>query len=35
MFELPSDKTVDKLIINRTYAEEKFSKSHYSKLKVA
>jgi ATP-dependent Clp protease ATP-binding subunit ClpX len=35
MFELPSDKTVEKLIINRTYAEEKFSKSHYSKLKVA
>jgi len=35
MFELPSDKAVEKLIINRTYAEEKFSKSHYSKLKVA
>jgi len=35
MFELPSDKTIDKLIVNRTYAEEKFSKSHYSKLKVA
>lgn len=35
MFELPSDKTVDKLVINRSYAEEKFSKSHYSKLKVA
>ncbi len=35
MFELPSEKNIDKLIINRTYAEEKFSKSHYSKLKVA
>src|SRR6478609_5913798 len=27
MFELPSEKTTDRLIINRTYAEEKFSKS--------
>lgn len=35
MFELPSDKTTDHLTINRAYAEEKFSKSHYSKLKVA
>lgn len=35
MFELPSEKTTDKLSINRAYAEEKFSKSHYSKLKVA
>ncbi|UII32603.1 ATP-dependent Clp protease ATP-binding subunit ClpX [Fulvivirga ulvae] len=35
MFELPSDDKVDKLIINRSYAEEKFSKSKYSKLKVA
>jgi ATP-dependent Clp protease ATP-binding subunit ClpX len=35
MFELPSDKTVDKLVISRAYAEEKFNKSHYSKLKVA
>jgi ATP-dependent Clp protease ATP-binding subunit ClpX len=35
MFEMPSDKTTDKLVINRAYAEEKFSKSHYSKLKVA
>ncbi|MGE0587417.1 MAG: ATP-dependent Clp protease ATP-binding subunit ClpX [Cyclobacteriaceae bacterium] len=35
MFELPSEKTNDKLSINRAYAEEKFSKSHYSKLKVA
>jgi ATP-dependent Clp protease ATP-binding subunit ClpX len=35
MFELPSDKTTDHLVINRAYAEEKFSKSHYSKLKVA
>ena len=35
MFELPSDKTIDKLVINRAYAENKFSKSHYSKLKAA
>jgi ATP-dependent Clp protease ATP-binding subunit ClpX len=35
MFELPSEKNVDKLVINRAYAEEKFSKSQYSKLKVA
>jgi ATP-dependent Clp protease ATP-binding subunit ClpX len=35
MFDLPSEKTADKLVINRAYAEEKFSRSHYSKLKVA
>ncbi len=35
MFELPSDRTSDKLVINRAYAEDKFSKSRYSKLKVA
>ncbi len=35
MFELPSEKTSDKLIINRAYAEEKFNRSQYSKLKVA
>lgn len=35
MFELPSDKTTNRLVINRAYAEEKFGKSHYSKLKVA
>lgn len=35
MFELPSEKTPEKLSINRAYAEEKFSKSQYSKLKVA
>ena len=35
MFELPSDKNTDTLVINRAYAEEKFSKSKYSKLKVA
>ena len=35
MFDLPSEKTTDRLIINRAYAEEKFSKSQYSKLKVA
>lgn len=35
MFDLPSEKTTNKLSINRAYAEEKFNKSHYSKLKVA
>lgn len=35
MFDLPSEKNTGKLSINRAYAEEKFSKSHYSKLKVA
>ncbi|MEP2772875.1 MAG: ATP-dependent Clp protease ATP-binding subunit ClpX [Fulvivirga sp.] len=35
MFELPSSEKKDKLVINRSYAEDKFSKSKYSKLKVA
>ena len=35
MFELPSREDVDKLVITRAYAEEKFTKSKYSKLKVA
>ncbi len=35
MFELPSEKAQEKLAITRAYAEEKFSKSQYSKLKVA
>lgn len=35
MFELPSERSTDRLVINRAYAEEKFSKSQYSKLKVA
>lgn len=35
MFELPSEEGVDKLVITRAYAEEKFSKSKYSTLKVA
>jgi ATP-dependent Clp protease ATP-binding subunit ClpX len=35
MFELPSEKNTDRLVINRAYAEEKFNKSQYSKLKVA
>ncbi|MBS1542605.1 MAG: ATP-dependent Clp protease ATP-binding subunit ClpX [Bacteroidetes bacterium] len=35
MFEMPSDKNSEKLVINRAYAEDKFSKSRYSKLKVA
>ncbi len=35
MFEMPSSKESNKLIITKAYAEEKFSKSKYSKLKVA
>jgi ATP-dependent Clp protease ATP-binding subunit ClpX len=35
MFELPSEKTSEKLVISKAYAEEKFNKSQYSKLKVA
>ena len=35
MFEMPSDDKAKKLTINRSYAEEQFSKSKYSKLKVA
>jgi len=35
MFELPSREDVDKLVITKAYAEEKFTKSKYSKLKVA
>lgn len=35
MFELPSEKNQDKLVVTRAYAEEKFNKSQYSKLKVA
>ncbi len=35
MFELPSEKSSDRLVINKAYAEEKFNKSQYSKLKVA
>jgi ATP-dependent Clp protease ATP-binding subunit ClpX len=35
MFEMPSEKTTDRLVINKAYAEEKFNKSQYSKLKVA
>ena len=35
MFELPSQKSTEILVINRAYAEEKFRKSKYSKLKVA
>jgi ATP-dependent Clp protease ATP-binding subunit ClpX len=35
MFDLPSEKSTDRLVITRAYAEEKFSKSQYSKLKVA
>ncbi|MFM8346403.1 MAG: AAA family ATPase, partial [Bacteroidota bacterium] len=35
MFDLPSDKDAKKLSITRAYAEEKFNKSQFSKLKVA
>lgn len=35
MFEFPSKEGADKLVITRGYAEEKFSKSKYSRLKVA
>ena len=35
MFELPSQTDVKKLVITKAYAEEKFSKSQFSKLKVA
>jgi ATP-dependent Clp protease ATP-binding subunit ClpX len=35
MFDLPSEKNVKKLEISRNYAEEKFSKSKFSKLKAA
>jgi ATP-dependent Clp protease ATP-binding subunit ClpX len=35
MFELPSDEKTKKLVITRAYAEEKFNKSQFSKLKVA
>ena len=35
MFELPSKESVDHLVITKSYAEKKFSKSKYNKLKVA
>ncbi|MDN5203279.1 ATP-dependent Clp protease ATP-binding subunit ClpX [Fulvivirgaceae bacterium BMA10] len=35
MFELPSSPDVKKLVITRSYAEEKFEKSKFNKLKVA
>ncbi len=35
MFEMPSKQNVKNLNITRSYAEEKFNKSKYSKLKVA
>ena len=35
MFELPSSKEVEHLVISRDYAENKFDKSKYNKLKVA
>jgi len=35
MFELPSEKNTNTLVIDKTYAENKFSKSKMKKLKVA
>ena len=35
MFELPSDETTEVLEIDRAYAQEKFEKSKFKKLKVA
>ncbi|GIV36825.1 MAG: ATP-dependent Clp protease ATP-binding subunit ClpX [Cyclobacteriaceae bacterium] len=35
MFEMPSEKNTDRLVITRAYAEDKFNRSQYSKLKVA
>ncbi len=35
MFEMPSEKHTDKLVVTRAYAEDKFNRSQYSKLKVA
>jgi ATP-dependent Clp protease ATP-binding subunit ClpX len=35
MFELPSDDKAKEFVVTRTYAEEQFSNSKYSKLKVA
>lgn len=35
MFELPSDANTQELIIDRSYAQEKFEKSKFKKLKVA
>ncbi len=35
MFELPSDNTIDKLVIDKEYAAAKFEKSKFKKLKVA
>ena len=35
MFELPSEKETRKLVITKAYAEEKFNKSQFSKLRAA
>jgi ATP-dependent Clp protease ATP-binding subunit ClpX len=35
MFEMPSQEKKEKLIITRAYAEEKFDKSKFNKLKAA
>lgn len=35
MFDLPSQKNITKFVVSRQYAEEKFEKSKYNRLKVA
>lgn len=35
MFEIPSDGTIEKLVIDKNYAASKFEKSKFKKLKVA
>ena len=35
MFELPSEKSKEKFVITKAYAEERFNKSQFTKLKVA
>ena len=35
MFELPSNKDVKEMVIDRTYAAEKFEKSKFNKLRAA
>jgi ATP-dependent Clp protease ATP-binding subunit ClpX len=35
MFDLPSQKNITKFLVTRQYAEEKFEKSKYNRLKVA
>ena len=35
MFEIPSSKDIDKLVISKDYAEEKMNKSKFKRLKAA